>query len=113
MKIITKIVLTGLVVLDVASFNACGQPIPKKKENAYIFLDPYHNTIYKKKFCAILEEPKVEYEGYELKYWYMYRDEDKTKVEFPYRYNEDDVIYYYYGKRNVIIFEGEWEKLEG
>ena len=113
MKLFTKIILSGLVVLDVAHMDMCGLRIPPKKNNEYLFLGPNHSVAYRTKFVRLLNEPKVEVEGYELKCWYIYDkySSTKTPVEFPYTYNEDDIISYYVGYRNVIIFEGEWEKI--
>lgn len=114
MKLFTKIILSGLVVLDVAHMDMCGRRIPPKKDNEFLFCGPNMSEIvYRTKFVDVLEEPKVEVEGYELKCWYLYDiySSTKTPVEFPYTYNEDDIITYYQGNRNVIIFEGEWEKI--
>lgn len=111
----------GAILFDVAIFPFGCSPKRHLVENYVIFDSIYQiedimigdvvSARLPESHKIVLEDYSLTYEisNYQITYWSLLQD-DKV-ISFPYTYSEEDLVPYYQGYRNSLVFVAHWEKI--
>ena len=116
-------ILLGVLLLDVAVFPYscsskrdeqvvfCGDYV-NEEENISYYRTHYVDGLPKDRVIEIPLDLDMTINDYYISYWYLYNDEDMTPVEFPYTYKDEDLVGYFRGPRDAVVFLAHWEKVD-